>query len=130
MEKSNTPLEGQMFIPLNMLTSSITSKQIKAYEAQMETYNTLNQDYERMGMGSAPKEPKPPSEEPAYKTIYFNITEVTILNWMESYDETRSHTIIVADLIGPDGVHEQVNLKYTSAEWIKLLGKIGVVHGK
>lgn len=128
MEKTEFPLIDHYFVPLEILSSSISSAEIKVYETQMQEYHEQVEQCERMGFGKIPDQPTAPGENTEYKTVNLNIAAFTITSWTEAYDSQRDHPIVVVDVVNLDGVGEQMNIKLTGSEFQSLIEHLGAFH--
>jgi hypothetical protein len=128
MEKTEFPLIDHYFVPLQILSSSVSAAEIKTYETQMQEYHEILERNERMGFGKDPEQPTVPGENTEYKTVNLNLAAYTITSWVEAYDSQRNHPIVVVDVINLDGVSEQMNIKITAEEWQSLIESLGAFH--
>jgi len=128
MEKTEFPLIDHYFVPLEILSSSVSAVEIKAYETQMQEYHEILEQNERMGFGKDPDQPVAPGENTEYKTVNLNLAAFTITSWCEAHDSQRNHPIVVVDVINLDGVSEQMNIKLTGNEFQSLIESLGAFH--
>lgn len=122
---------NSILVELEILSSSITSVQIKEYENAVEQYKEDMDFFERMGIGTEPKAPDHPEEDVQYKKVHYNFSNKVIKSWLASFDPQRKVDIIVVDVYDADtNTLEQLNIKMLSKQWKKFLESNGAIHTK